>query len=427
MSDIWSDQSRYDIWLDIELYAHEAMEKDGLVPKGHTAKIRKKIENIKFDSERILEIEKKTQHDVIAFLTHLSELIGDNDARFMHQGMTSSDILDTCLCVQLKRASKIILNNLEELMLELKEKALKNKYLPTIGRSHGIHAEPTTIGLKFAQAYAEFERAKNRMEQAEKEISICAISGSVGTYANVKPSIEEYVAKKLGLSAEVVSTQVIPRDRFAYFYSILGIIAGSVERLATEIRHLQRTEVGEMSEFFQKGQKGSSSMPHKRNPVLTENLTGISRLIRSMVIPAHENIALWHERDISHSSVERVTAPDITILTDFSLNRLKNVVKNLVIHESTVKLNIDKLNGLIYSQRLLLALTQNGISREKSYDIVQKNAAISWENNKNFKDLVLKDKDVQKALSKNEVTELFSLDYHLKYVDYTFQKVFGDK
>ena len=426
MSDIWSDQSRYDIWLDIELYVHEAMEKNGIVPKGLTAKIRKKIENIKFDPNRISEIEKKTQHDVVAFLTHLSELIGENDARFMHQGMTSSDILDTCLCIQLKKASKIIINDLEELMAELKEKAMQNKYLATIGRSHGIHAEPTTIGLKFAQAFAEFDRAKDRMKQAEKEISICAISGSVGTYANIQPNIEEYVSKKLGLSAEVISTQVIPRDRFAYFYNILGIIAGSVERLATEIRHLQRTEVGEMSEFFEKGQKGSSSMPHKRNPVLTENLTGISRLIRSMVIPAQENIALWHERDISHSSVERVTAPDITILTDFSLNRLKTVIKNLGIHETNINFNIDKLNGLIYSQRLLLALTQNGISREVSYDIVQRNAAISWENNKNFQDLVLEDKDVQKALTKKEITELFSLEYHLKYVDYTFQKVFGN-
>ena len=358
MRDVWSDQSKYAIWFEIEMLAHEAMESIGLIEKGLTKKIRDKLKDIIFDEARISEIESKTHHDVIAFLTFISEKIGEKQARYLHQGMTSSDILDTCLCIQLKKASQHIREDLDALLKELLKKAEEYKYLPTIGRSHGIHAEPTTVGLKFAQAYAEFDRALKRMEIAEKEISICALSGSVGTFANIDPRIEKYVAKKLNLNIETISTQIIPRDRYAYFFSTLGVLAGSIERISTEIRHLQRTEVDEMSEQFQKGQKGSSSMPHKRNPVLTENLTGIARLIRGAVTPALENISLWHERDISHSSVERVIGPDTTILLDFALSRLTNVIKNIVVNKKNIKANLDKLNGLIYSQRILLMLTQ---------------------------------------------------------------------
>ena len=385
MRDVWSDQSKYAIWFEIEMLAHEAMESIGLIENGLTKKIRDKLKDIIFDEARISEIESKTHHDVIAFLTFISEKIGEKQARYLHQGMTSSDILDTCLCIQLKKASQHIREDLDALLKELLKKAEEYKYLPTIGRSHGIHAEPTTVGLKFAQAYAEFDRALKRMEIAEKEISICALSGSVGTFANIDPRIEKYVAKKLNLNIETISTQIIPRDRYAYFFSTLGVLAGSIERISTEIRHLQRTEVDEMSEQFQKGQKGSSSMPHKRNPVLTENLTGIARLIRGAVTPALENISLWHERDISHSSVERVIGPDTTILLDFALSRLTNVIKNIVVNKKNIKANLDKLNGLIYSQRILLMLTQKGVSREDSYDIVQKNASKSWDNQSDFK------------------------------------------
>ncbi|MDG2186807.1 MAG: adenylosuccinate lyase [Hyphomicrobiales bacterium] len=424
MSDIWTDQSKYSIWLDIELFAHEAMEARGSVEKGLTEKIRKKLKNLTFDVDRILEIEKKTHHDVIAFLTYISECIGEKDARYLHQGMTSSDLLDTSLCIQLKRSTKIILDDLSELLDQLYTKAHEYKYLPTIGRSHGIHAEPTTIGLKFAQSYAEFNRAKHRMNQAEKEISICSLSGAVGTYANIDPEIEIYVAKKLSLQTETIATQVIPRDRFAFYFSILGLIAGSIERISTEIRHLQRTEVDEMSEQFQKGQKGSSSMPHKRNPVLTENLTGIARLIRGMVVPAQENIALWHERDISHSSVERVNAPDAVILTDFAISRLSNVIKNIGVNEERISENLDRLNGLIYSQRILLSLTQKGISREKSYEIVQKNASKSWDTRSDFKKIIMDDEDIKEIMKVEEINELFSLEYHLKHVDFIYKKVF---
>ncbi len=427
MSDIWSDQSKYSIWLEIELFAHEAMEAQGMIESGLTEKIRKKLKNISFDIDRILAIEKQTHHDVIAFLTYISECIGEKDARYLHQGMTSSDILDTAMCIQLKKSAKIILSDLNELLEQLSIKAKKYKYLPTIGRSHGIHAEPTTIGLKFAQSYAEFERAKQRMEQAEKEISICSLSGAVGTYANIDPRIESYVAKKLQLQEETISTQVIPRDRFAYFFSVLGLISGSIERISTEIRHLQRTEVDEMSEQFQKGQKGSSSMPHKRNPVLTENLTGIARLIRGMVVPAQENIALWHERDISHSSVERVNAPNATILTDFAISRLSNVIENIGVNDDNISSNLDKLNGLIYSQRILLMLTQRGFSREKSYEIVQRNASKSWDSNIDFQQIIMDDEEISSLLSSDEINELFSLKYHLKHVDYIFKKVFKKK
>ena len=427
MTDIWSDQTKFSIWLDIEISAHEALEKNGLIEKGLTDKIKEKTRNIQFDTKRILEIEKKTQHDVIAFLTFISETIGEKSARYLHQGMTSSDLLDTSLCIQLKRASKLIIDNLDNLLNELSVKAHEHKYLPTIGRSHGIHAEPTTIGLKFAQAYAEFSRAKDRMISAEKEISICAISGAVGTFANIDPSVENYVANKLGLSSETISTQVIPRDRYAYFFSILGIIAGSIERLSTEIRHLQRTEVDEMSEQFQKGQKGSSAMPHKRNPILTENLTGISRLIRSSVIPSLENIALWHERDISHSSVERIIAPDTTTLIDFALARLTNVIKNIGVNKENIAANLNKLNGLIYSQRILLLLTQKGLSREASYELVQRNAAVSWEKQTDFQKIIESDPEISKLLTGEEISDLFSLEYHMKNVDYIFDKVFASK
>ena len=425
MRDVWSDQSKYAIWFEIEMLAHEAMESIGLIENGLTKKIRDKLKDIIFDEARISEIESKTHHDVIAFLTFISEKIGEKQARYLHQGMTSSDILDTCLCIQLKKSSQLIREDLDALLKELLKKAEEYKYLPTIGRSHGIHAEPTTVGLKFAQAYAEFDRALKRMEIAEKEISICALSGSVGTFANIDPRIEKYVAKKLNLNIETISTQIIPRDRYAYFFTTLGVLAGSIERISTEIRHLQRTEVDEMSEQFQKGQKGSSSMPHKRNPVLTENLTGIARLIRGAVTPALENISLWHERDISHSSVERVIGPDTTILLDFALSRLTNVIKNIVVNKKNIKANLDKLNGLIYSQRILLMLTQKGVSREDSYDIVQKNASKSWDNQSDFKEIILSDKGIMEILTKEEIDDLFSLDYHLKNVDYIFKNVFG--
>lgn len=426
MRDVWSDQSKYAIWFEIEMLAHEAMESIGLIESGLTQKIRYKLNNITFDVGRISEIESKTHHDVIAFLTFISEKIGESEARYLHQGMTSSDILDTCLCIQLKKSSYLIREDLTALLKELSKKAEEYKYLPTIGRSHGIHAEPTTVGLKFAQAYAEFDRALKRMEIAEKEISICSLSGSVGTFANIDPRIEKYVAKKLSLNIETISTQIIPRDRFAYFFANLGVLAGSIERISTEIRHLQRTEVDEMSEQFQKGQKGSSSMPHKRNPVLTENLTGIARLIRGAVTPALENISLWHERDISHSSVERVIGPDTTILMDFALSRLTSVIKNIVVNKKNIKVNLDKLNGLIYSQRILLLLTQKGVSREDGYDMVQKNASKSWDKQSDFKKIILSDKGIMEILTKEEVDSLFSLEYHLKNVDYIFDNVFGE-
>lgn len=426
MRDVWSDQSKYAIWFEIEMLAHEAMESIGLIESGLTKKIRDKLNNITFDVGRISEIESKTHHDVIAFLTFISEKIGEREARYLHQGMTSSDILDTCLCIQLKKSSYLIREDLTALLKELSMKAEEYKYLPTIGRSHGIHAEPTTVGLKFAQAYAEFDRALKRMEIAEKEISICSLSGSVGTFANIDPRIEKYVANKLSLNIETISTQIIPRDRFAYFFANLGVLAGSIERISTEIRHLQRTEVDEMSEQFQKGQKGSSSMPHKRNPVLTENLTGIARLIRGAVTPALENISLWHERDISHSSVERVIGPDTTILMDFALSRLTNVIKNIVVNKKNIKVNLDKLNGLIYSQRILLLLTQKGVSREDGYDMVQKNASKSWDKQSDFKKIILSDKGIMEILTKEEVDSLFSLEYHLKNVDYIFDNVFGE-
>ena len=381
IKDIWEDYNRYSIWLNIELAAAEAMEKLKIIPRGVAKKVKLKA---KINPKRILQIENKVKHDIIAFLTSITEKAG-KEARYLHKGMTSSDVLDTCFNLQLKQSGEILLKDINLLLKSIKKQAVKHKFTLCIGRSHGIHAEPVTFGLKMLTFYQEFLRNKKRLEDSIQEISTCAISGAVGTFANVDPRVESYVAKKLKLTVEPISTQIIPRDRHAQFFSTLGIIASSIERFAVEIRHLQRTEVDEISEQFQKGQKGSSSMPHKRNPVLTENLTGIARLIRGAVTPALENISLWHERDISHSSVERVIGPDTTILLDFALSRLTNVVKNIVVNKKNIKANLDKLNGLIYSQRILLMLTQKGVSREDSYDIVQKNASKSWDSQSDFK------------------------------------------
>ena len=419
MVEIWSDVSKYSIWLDIEIYALEGMEKVGIVPVG-TAKVVKK--KAKFDSERIDEIEAEIKHDVLAFLTNISESVGP-EARFIHQGMTSSDVLDTCLNIQLKRAGEVLLEDMDLLLSSIKSQALKHKKTICVGRSHGIHAEPTTFGLKMLQAYAEFSRNKKRLELSVEEISSCAISGSVGTFANIDPSVEKYVAEALGLKIEPVSTQIIPRDRHAAFFSTLGIIASSVERLATEIRHLQRSEVLEVEEFFSSKQKGSSSMPHKRNPVLTENLTGLARVVRSSVIPALENISLWHERDISHSSVERFIGPDATITMDFALNRLNNVVENMVVYPDNMMKNLEKFNGLVFSQRVLLALTQKDISREDSYLMVQRNSMKVWNDEGTFYDLIKKDEEICSILSDDEIDDIFDLNYHLKHIEEIFQRV----
>ena len=419
MVEIWSDVSKYSIWLDIEIYALEGMEKVGIVPVG-TAKVVKK--KAKFDPERIDEIEAEIKHDVLAFLTNISESVG-HEARFIHQGMTSSDVLDTCLNIQLKRAGEVLLEDMDLLLSSIKSQALKHKKTICVGRSHGIHAEPTTFGLKMLQAYAEFSRNKKRLELSVEEISSCAISGSVGTFANIDPSVEKYVADALGLKIEPVSTQIIPRDRHAAFFSTLGIIASSVERLATEIRHLQRSEVLEVEEFFSSKQKGSSSMPHKRNPVLTENLTGLARVVRSSVMPALENISLWHERDISHSSVERFIGPDATITMDFALNRLNNVVENMVVYPDNMMKNLEKFNGLVFSQRVLLALTQKDISREDSYLMVQRNSMKVWNDEGTFYDLIKKDEEICLILSDDEIDDIFDLNYHLKHIEEIFQRV----
>ena len=419
MVEIWSDVSKYSIWLDIEIHALEGMEKVGIVPIG-TAKVVKK--KAKFDPERIDEIEAEIKHDVLAFLTNISESVGP-EARFIHQGMTSSDVLDTCLNIQLKRAGEVLLEDMDLLLSSIKSQALKHKKTICVGRSHGIHAEPTTFGLKMLQAYAEFSRNKKRLELSVEEISSCAISGSVGTFANIDPSVEKYVAEALGLKIEPVSTQIIPRDRHAAFFSTLGIIASSVERLATEIRHLQRSEVLEVEEFFSSKQKGSSSMPHKRNPVLTENLTGLARVVRSSVMPALENISLWHERDISHSSVERFIGPDATITMDFALNRLNNVVENMVVYPDNMMKNLEKFNGLVFSQRVLLALTQKDVSREDSYLMVQRNSMKVWNDEGTFYDLIKKDKEICSILSDDEIDDIFDLNYHLKHIEEIFQRV----
>ena len=419
MLEIWSDVSKYSIWLDIEIHALEGMEKVGIVPVD-TAKTVK--EKAKFDSKRIDEIEAEIKHDVLAFLTNISESVGP-EARFIHQGMTSSDVLDTCLNIQLKRAGELLLKDMDLLLSSIKSQALKHKKTICVGRSHGIHAEPTTFGLKMLQAYAEFSRNKKRLELSIEEISSCAISGSVGTFANIDPSVEEHVAKALGLKVEPVSTQIIPRDRHAAFFSTLGIIASSVERLATEIRHLQRSEVLEVEEFFSSKQKGSSSMPHKRNPVLTENLTGLARVVRGSVMPALENISLWHERDISHSSVERFIGPDATITMDFALNRLNNVVENMVVYPDNMIKNLEKFNGLVFSQRVLLSLTQKEISREESYLMVQRNSMKVWNGEGTFYELIKKDEEICSILSDDEIDDIFDLNYHLKHIEEIFQRV----
>ena len=391
MTAIWSPETRFRIWFEIEAYACDALAEIGVIPKEAAKAIWEKGSKAKFNVERIDEIERVTKHDVIAFLTHLAEFIGP-DSRFVHQGMTSSDVLDTCLAVQLSRASDILIADLDAVLAALKKRAFEHKLTPTIGRSHGIHAEPTTFGIKLALAYAEFSRARARLVAAKEEISTCMISGAVGTFANVDPRVEEHVAKKLGLTPEPVSTQVIPRDRHAMFFATLGVVASSVERLATEIRHLQRTEVLEAEEFFSEGQKGSSAMPHKRNPVLTENLTGLARMVRSAVTPALENVALWHERDISHSSVERMIGPDATVTLDFALARLAGVVDKLVVYPETMRKNLDRLGGLIHSQRVLLALTQKGVSREDAYTLVQRNAMPVWRGEGDFLTLLKADR-----------------------------------
>ncbi|WP_054783554.1 adenylosuccinate lyase [Pseudovibrio denitrificans] len=429
---IWSPETKFRIWFEIEAHACDALAELGVIPKESAAKIWEKGGPATFDIARIDEIERETKHDVIAFLTHLAEIVGP-DARFVHQGMTSSDVLDTCFNVQLVRAADILLADMDKLLAALKRRAYEHKDTVTIGRSHGIHAEPVTFGLKMAQAYAEFDRCKKRLELAREEIATCAISGAVGTFANIDPRVEEHVAEKLGLGAEPVSTQVIPRDRHAMFFAVLGVIASSIERLATEVRHLQRTEVLEAEEFFSKGQKGSSAMPHKRNPVLTENLTGLARMVRSYAMPAMENVALWHERDISHSSVERMIGPDATVTLDFALARLTNVMENLVVYPERMMGNMDRLGGLVHSQRILLALTQAGASREDSYRLVQRNAMKVWDSYQvsgsadvDFLTELLNDEDVRKHLSEEQIRERFDLGYHTKNVDVIFKRVFGE-
>ncbi len=421
---IWSPETKFRIWFEIEAHACDALAELGVIPKEAAKTIWEKGGAATFDIDRIDEIERETKHDVIAFLTHLSEIVGP-DARFVHQGMTSSDVLDTCFNVQLMRASDILLADLDQLLAVLKKRAFEHKDTVTIGRSHGIHAEPTTFGVKLAQAYAEFERCRARLVAARAEIATCAISGAVGTFANIDPRVEEHVAKALGMQAEPVSTQVIPRDRHAMYFATLGVIASSIERLSVEIRHLQRTEVLEAEEYFSPGQKGSSAMPHKRNPVLTENMTGLARMVRAFALPAMENVALWHERDISHSSVERMIGPDATITLDFALARMVSVIEKLLVYPDNMLKNMNKFRGLIHSQRVLLALTQAGVSREDSYRLVQRNAMKVWEHGKDFLEELLGDADVRAALSEETIREKFDLGYHTKHVDTIFKRVFG--
>ncbi len=421
---IWEPDTRYQIWFEIEAHAATAMADLGLIPREAADVIWSKGSRAKFEVARIDAIEQVTKHDVIAFLTHLAEIVGP-EARFVHQGMTSSDVLDTCLNVQLMRAADILVAGLDRLLEALKLRAFEYKTTPTIGRSHGIHAEPTTFGLKLACAYAEFHRARERLIAAKAEVSTCAISGAVGTFANIDPRVETYVAERMGLTPEPISTQVVPRDRHAVYFTTLAVVASSIERLATEIRHLQRTEVLEAEEYFSPGQKGSSAMPHKRNPVLAENLTGLARAVRAYAGPAMENVALWHERDISHSSVERIIAPDATVTLDFAIHRLAGVVEKLVVYPDNMMKNLDRLGGLHNSQRVLLALTQAGVSREDAYAMVQRNAMKTWEDSKDFLEELKSDKDVVKHLSPNELDEMFDLNYHLKHVDTIFKRVFG--
>ncbi|QIK41128.1 adenylosuccinate lyase [Pontivivens nitratireducens] len=423
---IWSAESKFRIWYEIEAYACDAQAQLGVIPQENADAVWK-AKDVEFDVARIDEIEAVTKHDVIAFLTHLAEHVGADEARFVHQGMTSSDVLDTCFNVQLVRAADLLIAQTEKLLEALKRRALEHKMTVCIGRSHGIHAEPVTFGLKMAQAYAEMDRNRIRLLTARDEIATGAISGAVGTFANIDPYVEEFVTEKLGLRPEPVSTQVIPRDRHAAFFAALGVVGSSIERIATEIRHLQRTEVLEVEEYFSPGQKGSSAMPHKRNPVLTENLTGLARLVRMAVVPAMENVALWHERDISHSSVERNIGPDTTVTLDFALARLTQVIDKLVVYPENMLRNMNQFRGLVMSQRVLLALTQAGVSREDSYKLVQRNAMKVWEQGADFKTELLGDSDVLAALSAEEIEEKFDIGYHTKHVDTIFARVFGDE
>jgi adenylosuccinate lyase len=426
MVNIWSPETKFRIWFDIEAHACDAMAAIGVIPS-ENAKAVWKAKDVEFDVARIDEIEAVTKHDVIAFLTHLAEIVGSDEARFVHQGMTSSDVLDTCFNVQLVRAADILIADLDALLEALKRRAFEHKDTVRIGRSHGIHAEPTTMGLTFARFYAEMDRNRTRMLTARAEIATGAISGAVGTFANIDPRVEKHVCEKLGLTPEPISTQVIPRDRHAAFFAAMGVVASSIENIATEIRHMQRTEVLEAEEFFSKGQKGSSAMPHKRNPVLTENLTGLARLVRAAVVPALENVSLWHERDISHSSVERNIGPDATVTLDFALARLTQVIDKLVIYPENMLNNMNKFRGLVMSQRVLLALTQAGVSREDAYRLVQRNAMKVWEEDKDFQTELLADQDVMTALSEAEVREKFDIGYHTKHVDTIFARVFKER
>ena len=422
---IWSPETKFRIWYEIEAHACDAMADLGVIPRENAEAVWK-AKDVEFDVARIDEIEAVTKHDVIAFLTHLAEHVGSDEARFVHQGMTSSDVLDTCFNVQLTRAADILIEDMGLLLAALKRRAMEHKNTVRVGRSHGIHAEPTTMGLTFARFYAEMDRNLTRLKTARSEIATGAISGAVGTFANIDPRVEEHVCEKLGLSPEPVSTQIIPRDRHAAFFAALGVIASSIENVATEVRHMQRTEVLEGAEFFSAGQKGSSAMPHKKNPVLTENLTGLARTIRMGVIPAMENVTMWHERDISHSSVERAIGPDTTITLDFALHRLTGVIDNMLIYPDNMLANMNKFSGLVMSQRVLLALTQAGVSREDSYKLVQRNAMKVWEDGKDFKTELLADEEVLAALSAEEIEEKFDLGYHTKHVDTIFKRVFKD-
>lgn len=423
---IWSPETKFRIWFEIEAHACDAQAALGVIPKESAAAVWK-ARDVQFDVARIDEIEAVTKHDVIAFLTHLAEIIGHDEARFVHQGMTSSDVLDTTLNVQLVRAADLLLADLDALLAALKRRALEHKFTIRMGRSHGIHAEPATMGLTFARFYAEMARNRARLAAARTEVATGAISGAVGTFANIDPSVEAHVCAQMGLTPEPISTQVIPRDRHAMFFATLGVIASSIENIAIEIRHMQRTEVLEAEEFFSKGQKGSSAMPHKRNPVLTENLTGLARLVRMAVIPAMENVALWHERDISHSSVERMIGPDATVTLDFALARLTGVIDRLVVYPDTMTANMNKFRGLIHSQRVLLALTQAGISRENAYSLVQRNAMKVWEEGRDFLEELLGDSEVRAALGEDEIRSKFDLEYHTKHVETIFARVFDKK
>jgi adenylosuccinate lyase len=424
MAAVWSPETRFRIWFEIEAHAADAMAELGMIPKDAAKTIWAKGKAAKFDAARIEEIEREVKHDVVAFLTHLAEIVGPQ-ARFVHQGMTSSDVLDTCFNVQLVHAADLLIADIDALNAALERRARQYKFTPTIGRSHGIHAEPTTFGLKLAFAFAEFTRARQRLELARKEVATCAISGAVGTFAQVDPRVETYVAEKMGLAVEPISTQIIPRDRHAMYFATLAVVAASCERLATEIRHLQRTEVLEAEEFFSKGQKGSSAMPHKRNPVLSENVVGLARMVRAYVVPALENVTLWHERDISHSSVERMIGPDATVTLDFALSRLAGIIDKLIIYPENMQKNLDRQGGLVHSQRVLLALTQKGVGREDAYRLVQRNAMKAWAGEGDFLALLKADKDVRKHLNEAELIDKFDLKFHFAHIDTIFRRVFG--